>query len=170
MRKPRPPFTYRRSIRWRDYDYRWEGVYFVTICTYRQANLFGTIVNEELVLNDLGTIAHEEWLKISELRINVLLDRSVVMPNHVHGLIIITERTARGESKTLKAGSLGAIVGAYKAAVSRNAKSRQLDEGYPIWQRNYHDHVVRTQQSWDEIRCYIHENPARWEMDSLYVR
>jgi len=173
-------FSYRRSIRLREYDYRQAGAYFVTMCTHEKAKLFGTIEQDKLILNDLGHIVVAEWLHIANARSNIHLDFFVVMPNHVHGVIFIIDScndnadlyTAGSRSKasrTLLAGSLGAIVGHFKAAVSRRINKRRSEYGQKIWQRNYHEHIIRNEKSLHEIRNYILENPAKWRDDSLYV-
>ena len=80
---------HRRSIRLRDYDYSEEGGYFVTICTHNKECVFGEIANEEMNLNEIGKIVYEEWLKTPNMRPNVKLEKFVVMPNHLHGIIIL---------------------------------------------------------------------------------
>ncbi len=170
----------RRSIRKREYDYRQAGVYFVTLCTHQHVNLFGHILQGEVRLSYLGSIAFEEWQYLALARKNVQLDRFVVMPNHFHGLVIIEESWQSNQltghsspvpkrTSSIKAGSLGAIIGQYKAAVTRRARSEGLVGDGRIWQRNYHDRIVRNEESLNEIRRYIVENPARWAEDSLYV-
>ena len=170
----------RRSIRLPGYDYRQAGVYFVTLCTYLKSELFGSINDGEMLLSELGKVVDEEWRRIAQARKNVELGLHVVMPNHLHGLILITESQV-GESShylslppgkrspRLQAGSLGAIIGQFKLAVARQAKSRQLHPYKKIWQRNYHEHIVRSEESLCDIRRYVIENPARWAEDSLYV-
>lgn len=144
------------------------------------ATLFGAIDDGEMIPNQLGEIVSEEWQHVSTVRRNVRLDHFVVMPNHFHGLVKIdasekndVSRSVSASpvksSRTLKAGSLGAIVGQYKLAVSRKAKRQKLCAGRSIWQRNYHEHIVRNEESLNEIRRYILENPARWVEDSLYM-
>ena len=180
MHQPEDLFRSRRSVRLQDYDYRQAGVYFVTLCTYLNANIFGRIRNGDMVLSDLGKVASEEWQHIAQARKNVELDLHVVMPNHLHGVIIIDNAQDRdsfqclptaqmNQSGTLRAGSLGAIIGQFKLAVARQAKSRQLHPYKKIWQRNYHEHIVRSEESLCDIRQYILENPARRAEDSLYV-
>ncbi len=180
MDNVRQAFSYRRSIRLRDYDYRWEGAYFITICTYGKAKLFGMVDEGAMTLNDLGNIVAAEWLHIAKARPNILLDSFVVMPNHVHGIIFIIDSCNAGSdknvtgvqpkaSRTLLAGSLGAIVGHFKAAVSRRFNKRRSVRRQQIWQRNYHKHIIRSEQSLHEIRNYIIENPGRWRQDSMYV-
>ncbi|MCY4538638.1 MAG: transposase [Chloroflexi bacterium] len=169
----------RRPMRLRDYDYRRSGVYFVTICTYQHVSLFGNIFDGDLVLNELGEIVNSEWLHVAQARTNVLLDNYVIMPNHLHGIVIIDNENDRVDctrdlaangkrASTLQPGSLGAIVGHFKAAVSRRAKPMGLDGGRKIWQRNYYEHIIRNEKSLKEIRKYILENPARWSEDDLY--
>jgi len=170
----------RRSNRLRSFDYRRSGFYYVTICTYKRLKLFGDIIDGEMRLSRLGEVAREEWRHIAHARSNVELDRHVIMPNHVHGLIIITDELESDFGQSAKyshakqprgysAGSLGAIISHYKAAVSRCARSGLIGRSQHIWQRNYYDHIVRDEKSLNEIRRYIIENPARWQDDSLYV-
>ncbi len=180
MRNPNEITNNRRSIRLQGYDYRKADVYFVTLCTYLNSSLFGTISAGEMLLSELGKIVEKEWLRIATIRSNVRLDLYVVMPNHLHGVIFIEDcqdseapqcmyNPKRKDSRTLKANSLGAIVSHYKAAVSRRAWSGLIGRSQRIWQRNYYDHIVRDEASLNEIRKYIVENPARWHDDSLYV-
>lgn len=180
MRNAKDPFSYRRSMRLRGFDYRKSGVYFVTICTYQKMKLFGRVDDGEMSLSMVGELACEEWQQIAQSRSSVHLDYYVVMPNHLHGLVIIEETHDRGiqssdsatllkRINTLQAGSLGAIIGQFKAAVSRRVRSEPMDHEQPIWQRNYHEHIVRDETSLNEIRRYIMENPARWREDSMYV-
>ena len=152
----------------------------MTICTYERMKLFGDIIDGEISLSRLGEIARAEWRHIADARDNVELDLFVIMPNHLHGLFVITNRLDDGsgysvemrhpkQSRGLSSGSLGAIVSQYKAAVSRRAWAGLIGRGQRIWQRNYYDHIVRDEESLNEIRRYIMENPARWAEDSLYV-
>ena len=180
MRDVNQTFISRRSVRLRGYDYRQAGVYFATICTHRKIKAFGSISKGEMMLNELGRVVSEEWQHISEARANVQLDLYVVMPNHLHGIIIIDDKLERGsdgldkvskhyQSRTLQAGSLGAIVGHFKAAVSRRAKRANIGCQQKIWQRSYYEHIIRNEKSLNEIRRYIINNPARWHDDSLYI-
>ncbi len=180
MREQRFRSRSRRSIRLPGYDYGQAGVYFVTICAFQQATLFGEITDGAMALNELGKIVSAEWQHVSTVRRNVKLDQFVVMPNHIHGLVII-ESCINGDNSrnttgnrtmragTLQSGSLGAIVGQFKLAVNRQARRLNLYPAHRIWQRNYHEHIVRDETSLNEIRRYILENPARWNDDGLYV-
>ena len=180
MRNPRVSIGSRRSIRLPGYDYRQTGVYFVTLCTYQMANLFGTVDDGEMVSSELGQLVIQEWKHMSTVRSNVKLDLYVFIPNHFHALVIIedcqkndlagcTSAHSSKESHTLRSWSLGAIIGQFKLAVGRQARRRQLHLRQPIWQRNYHEHIIRNEASLNDIRKYIIENPARWIEDSLYL-
>ena len=81
----------RRSIRLRGYDYAQPGAYFVTVCTHQWANIFGDIINGEMILNPLGRVVQDEWLRTAQIRLYVQLDEYVVMPNHLHGIVMITD-------------------------------------------------------------------------------
>jgi putative transposase len=81
----------RRSIRLKKYDYRSNALYFVTICTNRKDIIFGQIKNDKLILNDFGKIARREWIKTTRIRTYVELDAFIIMPDHIHGIILINE-------------------------------------------------------------------------------
>ena len=89
--KYNPEKHHRRSVRLREYDYSQPGAYFVTICTWDRECIFGNIINGEMELNEYGRIIEEEWLQTGYVRLNVEIDQYVVMPNHIHGILIITE-------------------------------------------------------------------------------
>jgi REP element-mobilizing transposase RayT len=183
---------HRRSIRLPRYDYSQAGAYFVTICCKNRAWAFGEVVDGTMVLNGCGEIARDEWIKTAELRANVELGEFVIMPNHVHGIIIINND---GDEKCVGAGralplqtivpppqsrfqnpgknTLFTIVGAYKSAVSKHIH-KLYGQGVPCpcdfaWQRNYYEHIIRTDADYRCIAEYIANNPAKWETDSWYV-
>ena len=174
------------SARLRGWDYSSEGLYFVTICVRDRQPVFGEIVDGELRLSGLGVLAGWHWLKIAAHHPNALADAFVVMPNHVHGIVRITrphERARGGEGGPRRdvacyvspastmpvappgAGSLGAIVRGYKAAVSRWAQGN----GYSgfAWQGRYYDHIIRDEESLLAIRRYIGDNPANSRTDEV---
>jgi len=133
-----------------------------------------------MALNELGTIVRESWLSIAKKRSNLSLDQFVVMPNHLHGIIIIGEieplnrspvesPSASQTSGKLSSDSLGTIVGQFKGEVTKRAKASVMTPALRIWQRNYYEHIIRDEASLNKIRAYIVENPSRWFEDSLYV-
>ncbi len=138
-------------------------------------------------LNRYGEIVQGEWLLTAQLRPNVVLDAWVVMPNHFHGIILITNdrwgTTRRAPTKenfqsgtarcapTIEqfgkpvAGSLPTIVRAFKSAVTKRVNDLRKTPGAAVWQRNYYEHVIRNEDSLQKIREYIVNNPVRWEYD-----
>ena len=188
-----PAKHHRRSIRIKGYDYAQTGAYFVTIVTSQRDCLFGEIVAGEMVLSDFGKIAEACWRAIPEHFPAVELGAYVIMPNHVHGIIIIDESVGtrraddvgtgafgRGaallrpymrpnesfpdESRpNVKPGSLGAIVRSYKSAVSY--RIRKEHNTTEIWQRNYYEHIIRDDKDLQRITDYINTNPLRWNED-----
>lgn len=155
------------------YDYADEGAYFVTICTHDRLHLFGTVIDDAMCHNTYGDIACEEWERTAVLRPNVTIDSFVVMPNHVHAIVMI--HTRRGgmhpaqKPNNLAVGALGAIVRGYKGAVTRRINHLSDSPTHPIWQRGYHDHIIRDERGLNTIRAYVATNPARWESDSLFT-
>ena len=162
-----PNKHHRRSIRLKGFDYAQENAYFVTICTQNGACLFGEIVNEQMRLNDAGRVAQMVWKAIPDHFPQVETDASVVMPNHVHGIIIIVGATHASPSRQSgpPKGSLGAIVGSYKSAVSRQINQLHRTPGATVWQRNYYEHIIRNDTALNRLRQYITDNPARWADD-----
>lgn len=154
------PLPQRKSPRLKGYDYSLVGGYFVTICAYGKEHHFGTIRDGEMRLSDVGQIAHDHWLRTPEFFPTVKLSDYVVMPNHVHGILFLSE--SHDKSPTL-----GNIIGNYKAGVTRIAR-RELDFTSTIWQASYHDHIIRNEPDMNRIREYVQYNPARWDADTFY--
>jgi putative transposase len=167
-----PKKHHRRSIRLKGYDYTSAGAYFITIATYQRECLFGEIVDGEMILNDYGRVADEFWRAIPKHFPNVELGAFVIMPNHIHGIIVITDVGATqcvAPTVTItspcgpKSRSIGAIVGSFKSAVSyRLNKQFNITN---IWQRNYHERIIRDDDEWNKIHLYIEANPANWTED-----
>ncbi len=158
----------RRSMRLSNYDYTQSGVNFVTICTYRFASLFGRIVDGNVQLNWLGRLVEEEWQRTAIVRPAMDLDQFVVMPNHLHGLLCISDSQVERipkSSTSMRANSLGSIIAQYKSIVTKRSRSLASPRNCPIWKRNYYDHIVRDERSLERIRTYILENPSRWSED-----
>ncbi len=160
---------HRRSIRLRDYDYSRSGAYFVTVCTKGQELLFGNVSDGDVELNEFGRIAAEEWLQSARIRDEIELDAWIVMPNHVHGIVIITDEHSRGDRPVAPSGprsrSLGAMMAGFKSAATKRINSIRCAPGASVWQRNYYEHVIRNQSVLYRIRQYIAENPAGWPED-----
>jgi len=137
--------------------------------TYQCDCLFGEIKNENMTLNDLGKIADECWQAIPKHFPFVELGTYVVMPNHVHGIIIIHNVGATHASPLRKsangpaAGSLGAIVGSFKSAVTKRIGREHNATG--IWQRNYYEHIIRNEKDLQNKTDYIDANPMLWDDD-----
>lgn len=173
-----PDIHHRRSIRLKEYDYTQSGAYFVTIVTHEHEPLFGEIVDGVMNLNAWGEIARHEWFKTAELRPNIELyeDEFVVMPNHTHGIIwtnddVGAERRSAptdAEIPHVTAGSLGAVVRAYKSAVTYAINAARQTRGMVVWQRNYYERIVRNDVGLNRIRKYIADNPLKWADDDLY--
>lgn len=169
-----PERHHRRSIRLQGYDYTQPGKYFITICTQGHVCLFGDVVNGEMRLNGCGRIARDEWLKTADLRQRVQLDAFIVMPNHIHGIIVLTDD---GRRETLfrtptteqfgkpTSDSIPTIVRLFKSSVTTRINKLLGTPGTSVWQRNYYEHIVRDDGSLNRIRQYIENNPARWSTD-----
>jgi putative transposase len=162
---------HRRSIRLRDYDYTQEGLYFVTICVDQKRCLFGEIIDGVMHSNNLGDIVLDEWQQTPLVRPYVILDAYVLMPNHFHGLVFIDKLPqdfSSPNSQTLKSGSLGAIIGQFKSAITKRFQQLDAVPEFPIWQRNYYEHIVRNEDDHRRIQTYIEFNPANWKQDTLF--
>jgi REP element-mobilizing transposase RayT len=201
--KYNPTIHHRRSIRLEDYDYSQAGLYFITICCQDMVCRFGKIENGEMVLNDFGKIAYDEWVKLQERFPNMILDAFQVMPNHIHYIIALGNGTDTMVGATLavalnvragaspaptntqndgagakRAGAspaptVGAIVGAYKSlVVNKCLEIYKMQNEYmgKFWQRNYWEHIIRNEKSYQYIANYIVNNPANWDKDQFYYQ
>jgi len=171
--------NHRRSIRLKGYDYTQAGAYFVTICTKDRACLFGDVADGVMRLNQMGHIVRQCWLAIPDHFPHVLLDEFVVMPNHVHGILVIMPTHDVGathasplqndDTPTRPRGpqprSVASIVGSFKSAAAKRINEHRGTPGAPIWQRNYYEHIIRDDESLNRIRQYIAENPLHWYLD-----
>ena len=162
----------RRSLRLTGYAYTGTGAYFVTICTQDKECLFGQIVGGKMRPNVYGHVVKACWFAIPRHSRNAACDAFVVMPNHMHGVIVLAGVNAVGAQHVAplrkgggQSGSLGAIVRSFKGAVSKRINRRRGTPGAPVWQRNYYEHVIRSEDELQQIRRYIEENPLRWSLD-----
>lgn len=179
--------THHSSRRLRGYDYTQQGAYFLTICTHERACLLGEIVEGRMVLNEIGTIVDKEWRRTEEIRGEITLDAFVVMPNHVHGIVVIGAGDDRaidraghdvsvdgeravathGRASLLhrKPKSLGSLVAGFKSAATRRINRMRKTPGAKVWQKNYFDRILRNEKQSDAVRQYIKMNPERWSDD-----
>jgi len=173
----------RRSIRLKDYDYSQPGGYFLTLVTLRREHLFGEIVNGEMVLNEAGKIVLEIWEKLPERYPNAVTDERVVMPNHLHGVLFIVDdpvpvgaihelplreradETPEEYRLHRRRMLLPKVVGYFKMNTAKAINQFLNSSGIPVWQRNYYEHIIRTEDELERIRNYIYYNPQQWEHD-----
>lgn len=183
MTKFDPQKHHRRSIRLKGYDYASAGAYYVTIVAWRRECLFGEVVNGEMVLSKFGLVAKQQWEKLPNRFPNTELGAFMIMPNHMHGIVLITDgrgtaenpNDLNGESsrraptqerfqKPVK-GSIPTIIRSYKSAVSYRINLMRGTDGVPLWQRNFYEHVVRNEQDLQNKTDYINANPLLWDED-----
>jgi REP element-mobilizing transposase RayT len=207
------------------YDYASDGAYFITIVTHDREGLFGSVVDGEMVLNDFGRIVESTWYDLVNHNANIGLDDFVVMPNHIHGIIVIFEPVGAGSkpaqlfragyepaptenandanfepapAQLFRAGyepaptenanyalnetgqlfragyepaptkpvSLSEIVRQLKTFSSRRINALRGTPGAAVWQRNYYDHIIRSDREYEQVAAYIANNPANWLTDT----
>ena len=168
---------HRKSIRLLGYDYSEPGGYFITISTFQHIELFGIIIGQAIQLNPYGIIAQEEWLRTTEIRPGIVLDEFVFMPDHMHAIILIIDPDVGAHScaplqKQLNSPpkqnsrlyrppkSLGSLVAGYKSKVTSRINALRNTLGETVWQRNYYEHIIRSEKELDDIRLYIQGNPV----------
>ncbi|MDQ3995006.1 MAG: transposase [Actinomycetota bacterium] len=140
----------RRSLRLKEYDYSTAGAYFVTICTRQRTCVFGEVEDDAMRLNRTGRIVERCWSAIPRHSTSADLDAYVIMPNHLHGILWFA---GAGYIRPLPV-----VIGTFKAAVSRTV-------GYSVWQRSYHERVIRDECELAVKRQYIADNPMKWAVD-----
>jgi len=154
----------RRRIRLPGYDYSQPGAYFVTICTFPRKNLFAVVNDDGMVVNGGGKTVRETWEELPLRFLGLELDAFIVMPNHVHGIIIVGAQFIAPTGGAINhAPTLGKIIRTFKA--SATYRIRQKYNPHFAWQRNYYEHIVRDEDSLNRIREYIVTNPQRWHLD-----
>jgi putative transposase len=164
------------SARLRDWDYRSRGWYFVTICSRNKVCIFGQVVRAEVQLSRPGQIANQDLRSLYQHYQDIQVESHVVMPNHVHAIIMIDgdhyfspapknafEPKPAGAFVSPQAGSLSAIIRSYKAGVT--GKAHEIGFRHPIWQTRFHDHLLRGDSVISAVREYIRNNPAKWGED-----
>lgn|GEM_PF-87594 len=171
-----PNKHHRRSVRLKGYDYAQAGAYFVTICTQNRGHMFGEVVNEEMRLNDAGRLVQSVWDGLPGHYPGVETDAFVIMPNHIHGIVVLVGAgpracletgQPRGVAPTL---SLSDVVHRFKTLITKRYADGVKQFGWlpfcgHLWQRNYYEHIIRDEVSLNRIRQYIIDNPARWAFD-----
>lgn len=164
------------------WDYGWNAAYYVTICTQNRLCWFGDIDNRAdtlayVSLSAIGHIANSCWYEIPNHFPFVELGAHIIMPNHVHGIIIINkpddgrdEPSERDKPKNQfgpQSNNLASIIRGFKIGVTKNA--RQINPDF-AWQSRFHDHIIRDNQSYQKISAYIINNPAKWQDDKFFNR
>ena len=187
------------SARLKNWDYAAPGIYFITICTYNREHLLGKIDQGKMVLSDIGEIVCNEWEKSFSLRAELSCDAYVIMPNHLHGILIIQQihpvethgcasspqklsthhvethgRETHGRASlqpivTRSAKSISSFVAGFKSAATSRINTYRHTPHIPVWQTRFHDHIIRDEEELHRIRDYVATNPTQWEIDSLYT-
>lgn len=149
------------SARLQGWDYRWPGVYAVTICVNGRLSCLGEVIEDDVELSPFGVVVAEEWSAIPRTHPHVVLDEWIVMPDHVHGILIFQGADRPSPQNGLPAGSLGAVVGQFKQRATKRIRARRRSEF--SWQERYFDQILRDDEDLERYRVYIRENPRRWQ-------
>ena len=147
----------RKASRMQDYDYSNDGAYFVTICVKGRHALLGKVVGNTVLLSSLGEIAESAIQSIATAYDTVTVDRYVIMPNHVHLLLLL-----RREFSGCKPPTVSRIIQQWKGVITKQA-------GFAFWQRSFYDHIIKDSRSYQRIVKYIDENPLRWKEDRFFI-
>jgi len=168
----------KKSLRLQNYDYAQNGLYFVTICTQNRKPLFGRIEDENMILNNAGEMVQKVWSEIPIFYVGFVLHEFVVMPNHIHGLIEIVnddeQRTATGGLSLQNRMTVSDVVHRFKTLTTRRYIFAVYNNGWEsfhkkVWQRSYHEHVIRSDVSYRKIVEYIQLNPMKWKEDCYFM-
>ena len=193
-----PEIHQRKLICLKGYDYSKNGIYFITICTKNRENIFGEITTTkiannpvgahcmcpepEIILNQYGKIVEEEIIRTTEIRENILINEYVIMPNHIHLLIEIADNKSDEKQGHMQcaptvekfgkstSNSISTIVKLLKASITKKINILRNTEGLPVWQRNYHENIIRTEATYIKVSDYIRNNPLKWEDDMYFIQ
>jgi REP element-mobilizing transposase RayT len=177
--KYNPEVHHRRSIRLKEYDYSNAGAYFVTMCVKNRECLFGSIHNREMIMNDAGQMVYKWWNELAHKFNNIELDGFVIMPNHMHGIIVIVgadlcvcpdERNNNTKKGAHAGAPLHRVIQWFKTMTTneyiRGIELYRWQSVYgKLWQRNYYERVIRDEYELTRIREYIIHNPLQWDED-----
>lgn len=172
-----PSLHHRHSIRLKEYDYSQNGMYFITVCAQNRECLFGEIIEivgagpcarPGMKLNNVGKMIETVWNEIPKYYNNMEIDVFQIMPNHIHGIIVINNGQPQGVAPTKL--SLPDVVHRFKTMTTKRYIDGVKNKHWPpfngkLWQRNYYEHIIRNEQSLEEIREYIVNNPSNWGND-----
>ena len=152
----------RPYLRLRNYNYSGNGYYFITICTQDRLNLFGKINDNKIILNNAGKMINNWYLDIKRKFKEIVLDKYVIMPNHIHGIIIINAKKEEN--------SLFKIIQWFKTMTTNEYIKGVREKRYKpfekrIWQQSYHDYIIHSKEDYYRIQKYIIENPLLWNKD-----
>ncbi len=184
----------RHSQRKKDYDYCQPGYYHVTLCTQNRSYLFGVIVEGDMLLNDAGLMINKTWNDIPDHYPGLELDEMQIMPNHLHGIIVINDRPGlhtnphhlpgngraqgpaggHGEPPLRAVLSLSDVVERFKSLTTTRYIEGVRSCKWPpfpgkLWQRNFHDRIIRNEIELNRVRTYINNNPSQWGSDENNV-
>lgn len=178
-----------QSARASFWDYSRDGLYYITICTYKRKMIFGHINNHEMILSPVGKIVSDEWNKSFQIRKELDCDVFVIMPDHLHAILRIHVdgnvfvgmhgrvvgthgRTSLQPPPTQQHGvayrpsrSISSFVACFKSAATKQINEFRHTPCEPVWQPRFHDHIIRNDAEYQRIRDYINENPLKWKND-----
>lgn len=163
-----PRRHHRRSIRKKGHDYTAPGVYYITICIEQRAHILSQIVNGNIQLQTAGKLVETTWHRLPDHFAAVRLDAFVIMPDHIHGIIILRKNKrpkARKQSERANGsipGSIPAIVQNFKSISARRINQARGTPGQKVWQEDYYDRIIRNAVDLEHTRRYIAANPSRW--------
>ncbi|MBX3064640.1 MAG: transposase [Anaerolineae bacterium] len=179
-----PDRYHRHSTRLEGYDYSNKGAYFMTICTHLREELFGSISDGTVQLTEIGQLVFDCWLTLPDHH-PVELDEFIVMPNHFHAILVITNHVGAGRAslsssyipfpraqpdttilRNAPSGTLGSIIGSFKSVATKQINRLRNTPGFPVWQRSFYEHIIRDEIALNRIRQYIIDNPTNWDTDS----
>jgi putative transposase len=175
-----PDIHHRQSIRLQGWDYSTVGIYFLTVCTQNRECLFGEIVGGKMVLSEFGQLVAEEWERSQQLREEIEFDAWVIMPNHFHALVQITNSASQlteqkqtamanqsGDRPVMRPKSISSLMAGFKSITTARINTIRQSPGVKVWQRNYYDSIIRDEGGLERVRAYIKNNPQQWEIDRL---
>lgn len=163
------------SSRLKEWDYGTPGYYFVTICTQNRVRWFGEVSLDRMIFSPIGELVAQELLKTAQIRPNVSLDTWVVMPNHIHAIVVIEENPGepvetprRGVStkNNWRPGTLGVIINQFKSICTKRVRASGCEDF--AWQTRFYDRIIQDEKSLKNIRAYIVGNPLQWSEDEYF--
>jgi putative transposase len=161
------PLPKRKSTRLKEYDYSQFGFYFITICLKERKEFFSKVIDGKIILTEFGKIVEDILIELPKYY-NIEIDSYIIMPDHIHIIIVVDNDPTREKNISTKIKTLSDVIGKFKSYSTKRIRTQLKGTQDFNWQKSFYDRIIRSEKELYQIRKYIEENPLRWEIEKHY--